>query len=141
MITVSIVTFRNDKNGSKSKNKFEILKNSIHYLCKIVAVKKILIIDNSPNPYFSSLSEINNKIVYKYLNGKNLCYGGAHNLSRKFLNLEKYHIVLNPDIVFYENNVLVNLIEFMEKNTYMTRTYTCRFTLFYLTYLEGEKIL
>ncbi len=117
MITVSIVTFRNGKNGSKSKKKFEILKNSINYLCKVDSVKKILIIDNSPYPFFSSLSEINNKIIYKHLNGKNLGYGRAHNLSRKFLNLEKYHIVLNPDIVFFENNVLLNLFEFMENNT------------------------
>ena len=39
----------------------------------------------------------------------------------------------------YEDRI--GLMKFMEKNTYMTRTYTCRLTLFYLTYLEGEKIL
>ena len=116
MITVSIVTFSNEKNFCISNKKFKILQNSIIYLCKIKIIKNILIIDNSLKPYFSSLSDTNNKIIYKHLKGENLGYGKAHNLSKKYLNMEKYHIVLNPDIIFYENNVITNLFEFMEKN-------------------------
>lgn len=116
MITVSIVTFSNGKNFDISNEKFKILKNSIIYLCKINIIKNILIIDNSFKPYFSSLKAIDKKIKYKHLEGKNLGYGKAHNLSRFFLNLERYHIILNPDIVFYENNVIENLFEYMETN-------------------------
>lgn len=116
MITVSIVTFSNRKNFSILNEKFEILKNSIIYLCEINIIKNILIIDNSLKPYFSSLETLNKKIKYKHLDGKNFGYGKAHNLSRLFLDLEKYHLVLNPDIIFLENDVIKNLFEYMETN-------------------------
>ena len=116
MLTVSIVTFTKNPFLNNFHSKYQILYKSIEFISKSNLITEILIIDNSKNKYFSDLKNISSKIVYKHMNGLNLGYGSGHNLSRKFIRLKKYHLILNPDIIFYENNCLDYLYKYMENN-------------------------
>ncbi len=116
MITVSIVTYTKNPFLDKYDPKYQILSKSIEFISKSSLITEILIIDNSKNKYFSDLEGISSKVVYKHMNGLNLGYGSGHNLARKYIRLKKYHLILNPDIIFYENNCLDYLYEYMNNN-------------------------
>ncbi len=116
MFTVSIVTYSKINPNRDSEFKNNILRKSLEYLSKSEIVSEILIIDNSKKPIFAKFREISSKITYKHMLGRNLGYGKGHNLSNKFLNLNKYHLILNPDIIFYENNCLETLSKYMDDN-------------------------
>ena len=78
----------------------------------------LCLIDNSPtNILLFKLSEFISlpKVSYIY-NNANIGFGAGHNIAIKFfLNVSKYHLVINPDISF-ENGVLETLFNFMEGN-------------------------
>jgi len=116
MITASIVLFAESKNYKINEFKNTILRDCIRDLSNNKLIKKILIVDNSLHSIFSWVSEISNKIFYLHMNGKNLGYGRAHNLSRKYIKLEKYHIIVNPDIRFIQKGVIENLYKLIESN-------------------------
>lgn len=86
------------------------LEHLIQTLQNSERVHKIYLIDNSPTP----LSEFKRDGVCYFYTGKNLGYGGGHNIAlRKSLqNDVDYHLVLNPDIVM-PAGVLEELEDFM----------------------------
>lgn len=90
------------------------LEHLIHTLQNSERVHKIYLIDNSPTP----LSEFKRDGVCYFYTGKNLGYGGGHNIAlRKSLqNDVDYHLVLNPDIVM-PDGVLDELEDYMNANT------------------------
>ena len=116
MITASIVTY--SKSSELDLNSYNqiILKKCILSLCNTNLVSNILIVDNSPKALFSWCLELNNKVMYYHTKGSNLGYGKAHNLSKKLIKLSKYHIIVNPDIVFTDSNCINKLFTIMEEN-------------------------
>ena len=117
MITVSIVTYSNKFDVFDNKKKDNILKNSILFLSNDELISKILIIDNSAEKIFSWTNDLSKKVIYYFNNGKNIGFGKAHNLTAQLLNLSKYHIFLNPDIVFSKLDCIKKLYEEMENNS------------------------
>ena len=105
MITASIVVFSKKKTYKSEEYKNSILSDCISDLTNNKLISKVLIIDNSFYPLFSWVSEISTKVIYKHMSGDNLGYGRAHNLSRKYLELDKYHIIVNPDIKFLDKEL------------------------------------
>ncbi len=83
-------------------------------------VKIFYIIDNSPNDAMRILQEIYSAAQTKirYIHNANLGYGASHNLAMQEAIEQDadYHVVLNPDI-YFEANVLSELIRFMDANT------------------------
>ena len=116
MITASIVVFSKKNTYKSEEYKNSILSDCIGDLTNNKLISKVLIIDNSFSPLFLWVSEISTKVVYKHMAGDNLGYGKAHNLSRKYLELDKYHIIVNPDIKFIYKEVIEKLFEILEKN-------------------------
>lgn len=107
---------------------FNTPRSQIERLLKSIFSNKcvgtLYIIDNSPNDKWRILEteykerSITTGTKLRYIHNENLGYGASHNLAIKEA-LEKkdlYHIVLNPD-VYFEDNVLKELFQFMEKNT------------------------
>ena len=114
-ISVSIVLFSNNYLAEDNEKRI-ILENCIRYVAREKLVKKIVLTDNSPKPFFDYLAEYSSKIIYKSY-GKNLGYGKGHNKARKFSKNEKYHLILNPDIIFEDNDLLKVLYQYMENNS------------------------
>ena len=107
MFNISIVIYKND---------FDSLINNINSFIDSNLIKKLFIIDNSPNDDLKKIKNINIKIEYIF-NPSNPGYGVSHNIAiRKSINSSiKYHIVLNPD-VYCKKDVLEELYDFMERN-------------------------
>ena len=113
-VNVSIVVYSNKKYINKFKK--EILEKSIIHLTKNKFVNKILIIDNSEKDYFKFTELLGNNVKYFFSN-ENLGYGRGHNLSKKLLEKKKFHLILNPDIAFYENQDLIkDLLCYFDKS-------------------------
>lgn len=107
MITSSIVLYNTDRN--ELKRVIESASNSI--------IDKIYVLDNSPNDNLKEYVEgLSHKVLYIY-NGKNLGYGGGHNIAlKKSIDIKaNYHIVLNPDI-FFKDEVITTLKKYMDEN-------------------------
>lgn len=105
MITVSIVTY---------KTEIEELRHCLDSLSSSL-VRKIYIVDNSRMQSISDFCKTYDKV--EYIPSNNVGYGAGHNIAiRKALKLgEKYHLVLNSDVYFGED-VLPKLVEYMDKN-------------------------
>ena len=105
-ITSSIVLYNTSKNDLSRI--IECVNQSI--------ISKLYLVDNSPTNYLQSYIENynSNKIIY-YFNNKNIGYGAAHNIAlRKSIEENaKYHIVLNPDIIFESKDIL-KICDFLE---------------------------
>lgn len=105
MINISIVVYN---------QYYSEVASIIHESLKSKCVRHLFIIDNSetPNKELASLDGI----TYIF-NNKNLGYGSGHNIAIRKTIQEgvKYHLVLNPD-VYYESDVLSNLLDYMDKN-------------------------
>lgn len=72
---------------------------------------KLYVIDNSPT---SALESVFSELPVSYhFNGKNVGYGKAHNWALNQAEPSKYHLILNPDIVF-SKGVLEELIQYMD---------------------------
>lgn len=106
MITASVVLYNTSKLQVET-----VLKSVLD--CK--AIKKLYIVDNSPNDWWRCLEK--ESPVIRYVHNENLGYGASHNLAMKKAIEEgsTYHVVLNPDIKF-DPNVIHSLYEFMERN-------------------------
>lgn len=107
-ITASLVLYKNnlhDLNGIL----LSVKESSIH---------KLYIIDNSPSDEIRNvvLSYNCEKLEYIYGQG-NIGYGRANNIAikRSFQDNSKYHIVLNPDIIF-SPNVIDQLVNYMDEH-------------------------
>ena len=99
MITSSIVTYYR-KDSSEVRRKKQILYENIMFLANDDNITEIAVIDNSPKDDLKTLSKISPKIRYIYLNGENIGFSKAHNISRKLISEKRYHIIVN---LFYVN--------------------------------------
>lgn len=107
LITASIVLFHDDVSE---------IKKSIKTILDSDANLKLYLIDNSSVSHFSIFGKINTRIEYIH-NKRNVGFGVGHNIALK-KSIEcgaKYHFIINPD-VYFEEDVLVAMIEFMEAN-------------------------
>jgi len=106
MVSISIVTYNNDKVIKKClQNIFQNINNTDF---------ELIIVDNNSSDSTVSIIEKDYKNVRLIKNNRNIGFGAAHNIAIK-LRKGKYHLVLNPDIIFTENAV-EKLLNFMEKN-------------------------
>ena len=107
MVSISIVTYNNDKIIKKClQNIFQNINNTDF---------ELIIVDNNSSDSTVSIIEKDFKNVRLIKNNRNIGFGAAHNIAIK-LGRGKYHLVLNPDIIFTENTI-EKLINFMEENS------------------------
>ena len=103
MITVSIVTYKTDKE--------EMVKCLSALTSK--QVEHVYVVDNSRVEYLGALCGGYPQV--EYIPSDNVGYGAAHNIAiRKAMELgTKYHLVLNSD-VYFEPEVLDRLVAYMD---------------------------
>ncbi|HEK25596.1 MAG: glycosyl transferase family 2 [Hydrogenobaculum sp.] len=106
-LNVSIVLYEND------------LKQVENVIKSVLASKldlRLYLVDNSAKDTLKSLKKLDDRIEYIF-NNANLGFGKAHNivLNKTLEEGTPYHLVLNPD-VYFEEGVLEELYEFMERN-------------------------
>ena len=106
-LTVSIVRYNHS---------FEELKPLVDRVAETKLKHWTYLVDNSPAPYPQDLiDKFGEKFTYLFV-GKNVGFGAGHNLAiRPILETARYHLVLNPDIMF-QSGVLEHLYRFMEDN-------------------------
>lgn len=106
-ITASIVTY-----NTKLSDLDRVISSFFDTNLKV----KLYISDNSPKAELKNyFKKFNKEIEYEF-NNFNGGYGWGHNkVIKKIKGKSKYHIILNPDI-YFKNNVLEELFEYMEKN-------------------------
>jgi len=105
-ISISIVSYNSDRViGDCLDSIFKHIKN-VQY--------EIIIVDNGSTDNTVKIIKNNFKNVKLIKNDKNIGFGAAHNIAIK-LGKGKYHLVINPDIIFTENSI-EKLLNFMEKN-------------------------
>lgn len=114
ILSVSIVVY--DGETKKRATRDPILARAICELVNHTSCEIIVVLDNSPTRSFQWTSELSPKVLYIHFSGSNLGYGRAHNVAR-FLVRCKYHLVLNPDIIFLEPESLSRLLSIMEKES------------------------
>ena len=106
-ISISLVTYNNSKVIEKCINSIFSITNNLDF--------ETIIVDNNSSDNTVEIIQNNFKNVKLIKNNKNIGFGAAHNIAIK-LGRGKYHLVLNPDIIFTENTI-ENLINFMEENS------------------------
>ena len=76
----------------------------------------LYLIDNSEQEN-AECKDLECDYITYIFNGKNVGYGGAHNIGmkRSIIDGAKYHIVLNPD-VYFENSVIDELKQYADEN-------------------------
>ena len=106
IVSISIVTYNNEKVIKKClQNIFKNTNNTDF---------ELIIVDNNSSDNTVSIVEKDFKNVRLIKNNRNIGFGAAHNIAIK-LGKGKYHLVLNPDVIFTENSI-EKLLNFMEKN-------------------------
>jgi len=75
---------------------------------------EVIVVDNNSSDSTVSIIKKDFKNVRLIQNNKNIGFGAAHNIVIK-IGRGKYHLVLNPDIIFTENSI-EKLVNFMEAN-------------------------
>lgn len=105
-ITATIVLYKTDRDELLGAiNSFLNCEKNVH----------LYLVDNSPTDCLKDIVS-DERVEYKYV-GKNLGYGAAHNLILESIaGKSKYHLVLNPDIVF-EKGTLEVLFQYMEEHS------------------------
>lgn len=106
IVTGSIVIF---------KENLSDLHKTIDSFLQIPFRKKLFLIDNTTTRFYEYVF-VNEEIEYVAI-GKNIGFGAGHNaIINKIKNQSKYHLILNPDVLF-KANVIPNLILQLEKDT------------------------
>ena len=96
------------------KESLETLQKTINCFLEIPLEKKLFLVDNSPTDILKNQFQ-HPEIIYIFV-GKNMGFAKGHNLvMSQFQQLSKYHLILNPDIVF-KPRVIPNLIRELENN-------------------------
>jgi len=113
MISASIVTYSPTPLSMASAST-SVTRDCLLYLANHALIKTISVIDNSPHQYYRFLSRLSPKIHYIFNEGRNLGFGRAHNLARPATLNVKYHIFVNPDIVFDGQDAIEALFHYME---------------------------
>jgi GT2 family glycosyltransferase len=104
-ITASIVLFEED---------LVELKKTVKCFLETSLLKKLYLIDNTPIKLFKN--EFNNPQIEYIAIGKNIGFGNGHNMIlNKIKNASKYHLILNPDVIFSPKTI-PNLIKQLEMN-------------------------
>ncbi|EAU75554.1 hypothetical protein [Synechococcus sp. RS9916] len=111
MLNASIVVY--SQHSKINHFKLEILAKLVDNLSSHPLLSSLLIVDNSPFPYFSRLASYPN--IFYHHSPENVGYGAGHNLSRQFLSPQKYHLIVNPDIDLISPNVINILIDYLEQ--------------------------
>lgn len=105
-ISIAIVTYNNSNVIKKCLDSiFETIKNLKF---------ELIIVDNSSSDDTIEIIENNFKNIKLIQNNKNIGFSAAHNIAIKSRK-GKYHLVLNPDIIFTENSIK-KLVNFIEEN-------------------------
>jgi GT2 family glycosyltransferase len=102
MITASVVLFKED---------LDTLKKTVDSFLKTPTEKKLFLIDNSPENRLEKYFK-HPEIEYLFV-GKNIGFGGAHNIILDKINSE-FHLILNPDVVF-SSEVIPALIKILKE--------------------------
>jgi GT2 family glycosyltransferase len=97
-------------------NSYKEINDVINCILNSKVDTRLFLVDNSKTDNLKALKRIHSSIEYMH-NKKNLGYGAAHNIAiKKSMNSDcKYHLILNPDIIF-SNNVLNDILKFMEEH-------------------------
>ena len=105
-ISIAIVTYNNSS----------VIKKCLYSIFETIKNLKfeLIIVDNGSSDNNVEIIEKDFKNVRLIKNDKNVGFGVAHNIAIK-LAKGRYHLVLNPDIIFTENSI-EKLLNFMEKN-------------------------
>lgn len=102
-------------------NNYDDIKNAIISIEKNTHISKIIYIVDNGSKFSSNESIISFKNfisvynnIYYIDSGTNVGFGGGHN---KVINLldSKYHAIVNPDILLYED-ALATIVDFMDKH-------------------------
>jgi GT2 family glycosyltransferase len=94
-VTASIVLYHNDKS---------VLQKAIQSFLNTNLKVELFLFDNSSTNEL--INVVNDKRIKYHFNNKNIGFGSGHNFAIKYYeNKSKYHVVLNPDIYFNENNI------------------------------------
>jgi GT2 family glycosyltransferase len=105
-ISATIVLYKED---------VKTLQKTIACFLKTPLSKRLYIVDNSPTDVLKEFCDFF-EVVYVFV-GKNIGFGSAHNLVLDKINKHsKYHLILNPDVVF-ESEILLKLIKELDNNT------------------------
>lgn len=111
-------------------NSFELSTKLVDKCYKMKSVDKIILIDNNSSDDFTSfLGKYSSKVEY-IKNNINNGYAAGNNLGLKKLYNEGYDIgfIANPDVCFSEN-VIINILNFFEKNRGKYGAVSCKRTL------------
>ena len=94
-VTASIVLYHNDRN---------VLRKAIYSFLNTNLNIELFLFDNSTSNELINI--VNDKRVVYHFNKKNIGFGSGHNFAIKYYeNKSYYHLVLNPDIYFNQNNI------------------------------------
>jgi GT2 family glycosyltransferase len=105
-ISASIVLF---------KENLSDLHKTIDCFLNIQCSKKLFLVDNTPNRFFEYLF-VDEDIEYISI-FENIGFGSAHNkIISKIENKSKYHLILNPDVIFDEEVIVKLIKELHEKD-------------------------
>jgi GT2 family glycosyltransferase len=92
----------------------EELTKTVNSFLSVSLKKKLFLVDNTTDKKFEKAFK-HADIVYAAF-GKNLGFGSGHNsVLRSIYGFSKFHLVLNPDVIFKSSTIL-NLILELEKN-------------------------
>lgn len=104
-LSISLVIYKNNPG---------ILRKLFDSLSSSKLKTKVFIIDNSPSDNIKNMC--NRNLVYIF-NNKNIGFAKAHNIAiSQIITLSKYHLVINPDIIFKTETLLEDIYNFMEHN-------------------------
>ena len=105
MITATIVLYKNDAQS---------LKKTVDCFLEINEEKKLFLVDNSPTDKLKDFF-IHPDIEYFFI-GRNIGFGNGHNhIIHRIKDNSKYHLVLNPDVIF-SPKVISNLMNVLDKD-------------------------
>ena len=105
ILSVSIVLF--------NENLIELTK-TIDCFLELPIQKKLFLIDNTPKNIFKN--KFYNEQIEYISSDDNIGFGAGHNkIIHKIKGLSKFHLILNPDVIF-KPAVLTNLIIQLEKD-------------------------
>lgn len=78
----------------------------------------LFLVDNSPEKTNFPIEIKSNQFIKYIFVGKNIGYGAGHNIAIReaFSINSKYHIVLNPDIIF-KNDIINTIVTYMDQNS------------------------
>lgn len=105
-VTATIVLYKND---------FEELKRAICCFLNTNLKVRIYLVDNSPTDNLKSLSSLDERVEYIFMDSNN-GFGAGHNKIMSQLDkMGEFHLVLNPDI-YFEEGVIETLYKYMQAN-------------------------